>query len=295
MTINWPLASPTVPEVDPENPDAPLPAGCPPCEALENLPATDKARVEAMAVDLLWNWTGRRYGLTEETVRPCRAECPSLPSTFWGYRAGLNTPSGSPWAPVLIDGQWFNLGCGTCQGTCRCAPDGSLALRLPGPAQTIKSVMIGGQELAEEAYELRDGVLYRIDGAAWPYCNDWVADPTAPDSPAWTITYERGYPVPDGGQIAAYTLACELALALCGDKACKLPQRVQSITRQGVTMAVLDSFEDVQDGRTGIWLVDAWVASVNAPRAARPQVYSPDIEPGRGTGLATGLGFGRTR
>src|SRR3546814_4772015 len=50
--------------------------------------------------------------------------------------------------------------------------------------------------------------------------------------------------------ISAGRLANELAKAACNDKSCGLPQRVQSITRQGVTVAVLDSFDDIDTGHT---------------------------------------------
>jgi hypothetical protein len=91
----------------------------------------------------------------------------------------------------------------------------------------------------------------------------------------WSVTYQQGKPVPVGGQIAAGLLACELAKAACGDKSCGLPQRVQSITRQGVTVAVLDAFDDIDTGHTGIWLIDSWVASVTK-RPRRWRVLSPD-------------------
>lgn len=284
---NWPIASP---EIDPEDPQGAL---CEPCEPLESLDPTQRTRVENMAVELLWSWTGRRYGLCTETVRPCRAECSDRPPTFWGRKP--QSGGATSWVPVLLSGKWYNVGCGMCGPDCSCAPDEARTLVLPGTVASIDEIKIGGLTLAESSYELRNGVLYRTDGGAWPICNDEIADPDEVDSPAWTVTYKRGLPVPDGGELAAYTLACELAKALCNDKTCKLPQRVQSITRQGVTMAVLDSFEDIQEGRTGIWTVDAWVAAMSAPRTVQPKVYSPDIEKGRGRGTALGTGYGSTR
>jgi hypothetical protein len=92
----------------------------------------------------------------------------------------------------------------------------------------------------------------------------------------WQVDYLLGQPVPIGGQIAAGVLACELAKAACSDGSCQLPQRIQTITRQGVTIAMIDSFDDVSHGATGIWIIDSWVSSiVNTPVPSR--VYSPDI------------------
>ena len=71
-------------------------------------------------------------------------------------------------------------------------------------------------------------------------------------------------------------LAWELSKAVeCPDE-CELPQRVQSVTRQGVSVTVLDQFEDLDEGRTGIWLIDSWVASVTRPPSGG-SVLSPDL------------------
>lgn len=261
--------------------------------ALERLEADQRQAVIDMAVELLWAWTGRKLGVCDVTVRPCRAQCAPQGSTFWGGRGGPRPGLG--WVPVLVGGQWFNIGCGACSSeACSCAPDESRALRLPGIVDSIRSIVIEGEILPETDYQLRDGILYRVDGGVWPSCNDDVASVTEPGTLAWEITYRQGQPVPDSGRMAAGILAVELAKAVCSDKACQLPQRVQSVTRQGVSVAILDSFEDLKDGRTGIWLIDSWVASVNAPRPTIPQVYSPDVPRGRGRGTWQGTGRGRT-
>lgn len=251
---------------------------------------------EETAIGLLWNWTGQRFGTALTEVRPCRASCPDRASTFWGSSSSPLIPQIGGWVPALIAGEWFNIACGTCIGArCSCAPNQATSLELPGPVHSITEVLIDGAVLPASAYVLRGGVLYRIDGEAWPLCNSDAGDPTDPDSGAWSITYERGYEVPTGGQLAAYTLACEIAKDLCGDNDCQLPARLQSISRQGVSIEVMDGFEDLEKGRTGIWSIDAWIASETAARVSRPQVFSPDIEPGRGAGTFSGLGFGRTR
>ena len=97
---------------------------------------------------------------------------------------------------------------------------------------------------------------------------------TAPGT--FSIAYDYGREVPIGGQLAAGVLACELAKAACRDSSCALPQRIQSITRQGVTVAVLDAFDDIDSGHTGIWLIDSWVSSIVKP--LRPgRICSPDV------------------
>lgn len=251
-----------------------------------------KSAVREMAVNLLWSWTGRRYGLCAESVRPCRDDCNRSGSSI--FPEGPLNPSqgiGSGWQPVLLAGQWFNLRCGACGSSCTCGVDESKAIELPGYIHTVTEVWIEGARLDPAAYVLRSGVLYRTDGGSWPACNNPLGDPREADSGAWEITVQVGTPVPAAGKLAAGVLATELAKALCNDKDCNLPQRVQSVTRQGVSIgAVLDSFEDLREGRTGIWLIDSWVAGVNAPVPARPAVYSPDASRSRGTFRSLGIG-----
>lgn len=98
------------------------------------------------------------------------------------------------------------------------------------------------------------------DDRCWPTCQRLDLPTTEPGT--FAVTYRRGVSVPHGGQVAAWMLACELAKAWCGSDDCALPKRVQTITRQGVTMALLDDGAGLERGRTGIFLVDSWVASI---------------------------------
>ena len=161
-------------------------------------------------------------------------------------------------------------------------------LTLPGPVGAVTEVVVDGTVLDPAAYLVAGSDLSRVDGKNWPICQDLALPPTEPGT--WMVTYERGVPVPAGGQVAAALLAVELFKAACSDPSCALPRRVQSISRQGVTVAVLDAFDDIDKGHTGIWLVDSWIASVTQPiRGSR--VYSPDVR--RGPGRATVVGPGR--
>lgn len=233
------------------------------CEAFVSLNPEVQEQVRSAAITYLWNWTGQQYGLCEVTVRPCREEC-TEGSTFYGTNNLLRPPSGG-WFPASR--------CGSCRGA-DCGCEYVPALRLPGPVHSVLGVEIDGFNLPEEAWRLSGSDLLRVDGGLWPTCQDFAAPLGDPDT--WAVSYLRGTEVPPGGVMAAETLACELAKAYRGDKSCQLPQRVQSITRQGVTVAMLDSFDDVDQGRTGIWLIDSWVASVmHQPMPSL--VYSPDV------------------
>ena len=253
-----------------------------PCPALDELfygeqEALAETLVET-ATSLLWNWTGRQFGLCELTVRPCRQDCSS--STYEGW-SGIPSPtfaSGMPFLPVLINGEFYNLRCGRRCRDCSCTVTPEIGL--PGPVDSVSAVVVDGVTLDESAYRVDNRRwLVRQDGERWPTCQDLGKAPG--EEGTWSVTYRWGTPVPKGGTLAATVLACEMAKAALG-RQCELPQRVQTVTREGVSMAILDSFDGLDRGRTGIWLVDSWVLSVTAsPRRSR--VMSPDVHPARST------------
>lgn len=240
------------------------------CSALDELDYGLRDAIVETASSLLWNWTGRVFGLCEVEVRPCRPDCAS--TTYLGL-AGIpsNLWRGMPFLPVLINGEFYNLRCG--RGCDELAAQ-AREIGLPGPIDSIVSVTVDGEILDPSAYRIDNRAwLVRTDGGTWPTCQNLDAPAGDPDT--FTVVYRWGTPVPKGGQVAASILACEMAKAATG-RDCELPQRVQSVTREGVSVAILDSFEGLEAGRTGIWLVDSWVTSVtNAPRRFR--VMSPDV------------------
>lgn len=246
-------------------------AGCSNCTALSTLGVEERAVFEEMAADYLWNWTLQQYGVCRVVVRPCRANCEGMAS-FWGRGPGplVDHTSG------LVSGEWYSLTCGRCaNANDSCGCDAPSTMKLPGPVLSVYEVLIDGAVLAPSAYRQDNhDVLTRVDGGAWPTCQSMKLPTTAAGT--WAVTYDRGTPVPIGGQIAAGVLACELAKAACRDSTCALPQRLQTITRQGVTMAMIDTFDDLDKGYTGIWVIDSWVASVTKPKPAA-RVFSPDV------------------
>lgn len=232
---------------------------------------------EQMAMEYLWRWTKGQFGLQELTVRPCRQDC--QPSTFYGGISGQTTlpRTGAPWTPALLNGNWYNLGCGTCGDTCSCSIVHQISL--PGPVSSVTEVVVDGEVLPSGSYRVDNRrFLVRTDGSGWPLCND-LNSPSASGTGAegtWQVTYLRGSAVPIGGQLATGVLAVEFAKSACGDSSCALPRRVQTVTRQDVTVGMLDTFDDIEVGHTGIWVVDAWVSSVRkGPKQSR--VHSPDV------------------
>lgn len=221
---------------------------------------------EAMAAEFLNRWTGQRFGLSEVKLIPCYR--PLRPTTFQGL--GPRT-GGRRW---FAYGAPWRLWCSACGQTCSClAPYG---IRLPGPVHEVLEVTIDGVTVAPESYELRRyGHLVRIDGDRWPAFRS-LTPRQEHEGLGWRVRYVRGEPLPSAGGVALGILAIEFWKAYAGDRSCQLPTRLSSITREGVSVTVLDTFEDLQEGHTGIWAVDSWIASViHAPQ--RPVIASPDV------------------
>lgn len=230
--------------------------------------------VEKLATDFLWNWTNRAFGLCTETLRPCRERCPAPTATDRFMSSLVDGSYSSQWKPVLLDGRWFNLTCGSCTDSCGCRNASSI--RLPSPTHEVTEVRIDGEVIPESSWTLvNKRILVRTDGEGWPFTQNLSLPNGAIGTFEVDILY--GEPVPPGGQIAAGILAVEFAKALCNDNTCQLPKRLSSITRQGVTATFMDTFDDIGRGGTGIWLVDSWVASVTKP-ARGGQVYSVDVK-----------------
>lgn len=248
--------------------------------------------IEEAATAYLWNWTGKAYGLCEVEVRPCRRDCHATDWTTYRGWAGRPDPllpshgDAWPFAPALIGGAWRNMTCLGCGELCSCSHVESISL--PGPVDSIVDVVIDGETLDPSAYRVDDRqTLVRLDGGSWPTCQDLGAP--LGDEGTWAVRYRWGVPVPSGGQLAAGTLACEMAKAACRDKSCGLPERITNqVTREGITVTILDAFEGLEAGRTGLWLVDSWVASLRQP-PARSRVYAPGRKP-RGTVTTYGGG-----
>lgn len=212
-----------------------------------------RGRFTAIAVELLWRRTGRVFGLVERTVRPYRA-CDGRPSTYEGEGGVAGVVD---WYPVI--------GC--------CAPS-RRRVALPGPVHEVLAARVDGTPVPPASWELREHRwLVRIDPVG-----EWPA-PAEP-GPGFEIDYVRGVPVPLGGQEAAGALAYELWKASDGQD-CGLPDNVRSVSRQGVSMEMVDMAALIGDQATGVPSVDRWIASVNPHRTlTRPEVFSPDIARG---------------
>jgi hypothetical protein len=224
-----------------------------------------KAQATAYATLVLWAATGRQYGLCELTVRPCGRECTNCANGYYWYEG--------TWIPYIWNGQWFNCWCGSDWG-CSCDP--KCRVYLPGPVTEVSEVIVDGTTIDPSEYVVYDGRwLVRLDtSACWPYCGDFnVTSGTG----FFQVTYTRGTAVPMALLNAAGTLACEYAKACLGE-ACRLPSRVVSVARQGVTVSMVDVDRLLETGLTGLTEVDQVIVSLNPYRLkGRTRLYSPDV------------------
>jgi hypothetical protein len=184
---------------------------------------------------------------------------------------------GSQIYPALYNGQLLNCtSCATC--TCECAGCGIThrTLLRGHPVREVCGVWADGVPLEPNQYVLLDNaVLGFINGAP---C----------DVKCLVVRYYYGTGVPAGGKNAVIKLAEQLLVSKIGGD-CKLPSRVTSISRQGLSWTLLDPQDFLKDGRTGIYEIDLLLRALNPAGALRrARVFNPDIPNGSVTQSAIG-------
>lgn len=219
--------------------------------------AEEAARVASY---MLWAMSGRKY--TGETTVTERYTC-----TLRNNRLGASRKTTSP---ILFGGDVYNIPSGDYDEYSELTADGmspDSRIRLRGrPVTKIHSMRNRtGKILDPSSYYLVDhSVIHVKAGTAWTPCNT-------------EVTYSYGTPVPVAGKMAALTLATEFAKLWAGDDDCALPQRVTSISRQGVSYTILDNQEFIAELRTGIYAIDLFLKTVNPDNARKKaKVFSVD-------------------
>lgn len=187
--------------------------------------------------------------------------------------------SGHKWPGVLTD--TIRPGATGCCGSARRGCHRLSELKLPGyPVLAVTEVLVDGLTVPEDRYRLDDGRFLvwipqddLVDGLedrnGWPCCQRMDRDTTEDDT--FQVVYTWGGLPDAGGLRAVRTLSYELALATRPKSGCRLPSRVQNVTRQGVSYVLLDTMGDLFDkGRVGLTEVDMWLSSVQVGHRRRP-------------------------
>ena len=232
------------------------------------------------ASELLWAATGRRFGECTVTIRPCRQTCNPCPGLDFYNVGDFRWGMGMAYTPYLLDGLWYNMPPCGCPGQCGCSK--LCEIDLPTPVVAVDEVKIDGVALDPNLYRVDDFSKLVLTPAAtgiqcWPTCQDM--EKTDDEEGTFSITLTYGREVPAMLMTATAELACQL-LKSCVGAPCQLPQRLSSISRQGVTIGFIDPQEFWGQGRTGIYIVDLAVQFLNPNRLTRrPAVWSPDAGP----------------
>lgn len=201
---------------------------------------------------IMWVLSGRKYGGVRTTTE---TYCQNRYGGSWVDTMGM---------PVLVQGEMYNL-CGECT---RCAH----TIKLRGtPIINVTEVWLNDELLDLDDIEIVDRAQIAPPPlSCWGSCSDV------------TVTYQYGAVPPIAGVHAATALANQFIWASTDDDRCTLPQRVTSVSRQGVSWTLLDTQDFLQQGRTGIYAVDLFLKVVNPDQARmRPRVFSPDLPSAR--------------
>ena len=209
---------------------------------------------------LLWAMSGRKY--TGETTVTERYTC-----VLRNNRMG---PSIKTTSPILFGGDVYNIPSGDYDEYSELTSDGmspESRIKLRGrPVTKVHAIRNRlGEILDPSSYYLVDhSTLHIKPGTPWTPCNT-------------EVTYSYGTPVPIAGKMAARKLAMEFARLWSGDELCELPQRVTSVSRQGVSYTILDNQEFIDELRTGLYEIDLFLKVANPDNARRKsKVFSPD-------------------
>lgn len=96
------------------------------------------------------------------------------------------------------------------------------------------------------------------------------------------VEYVYGSPPPPALADAIKYYGEQLQLGAEGSSECKLPKRVTSIARQGISMTILDPQDFLDKGRTGLPEVDTVISVYNPGKAkARARLFTEKNPPAR--------------
>ena len=217
---------------------------------------------------LLWAMSGRKFsGSTTVTERYVATYDPYL-------RLGMSSIN---YWPTLVDGEIQNMAMG---GFGRYSDHDYLG---DGTSSHTTIKLRGRKVIKVHTLRDYDGNIISPDKYYLVNHSTILAAPGANWTPSNVeVTYTYGSPPPITGKSAARILATELVKLYENDDSCALPQRVTSISRQGVSYTVLDNQDFIDELKTGLYAVDLFLKTANPDKArARTRVFSPDVPKAR--------------
>ena len=255
----------------------------------QDLGDTVLADAAIIASDLLYKLSGEQFtgaSCGRVTIRPVAR--PTDQDRGWMSRAGMGAYYSS-WGSCNAFGS--SMGGVLSHYGCTKPPEVELGAY---PVTAITSVKIDGVTIPSTEYFIQDyRVLVRLRSSVtavpterwgWPTCQTLDLPDTEPGT--FSISFTYGTAPPAAGVNAARILGAEIALAR-SDKPNRLPTRITSLSRQGVTAAAIDSMDFLKFGKTGLYEVDLFISTYNPNGQRRkPLVWSPDR--GRPRRLHTG-------
>lgn len=227
-------------------------------EELEGTAATSPHAYEACktASYVLWAFSGRKYHGIRTVTERYECPCSSGNGVSWNVYPRLDG------AGVVENRLDNRIGGCDCQGV---VAGRHTRLRLRGaPVRSVSKVIKDGTVIDSANYKIVNGSLLQLNGSV--------------DVCGLEITYTYGVPIPTGGRRAARALAEELIKGYENDGECALPDRVTSVSRQGISFTVIDPQDFLDDGRTGVYMVDLFLRAANPDKARKQaRVFSPDL------------------
>lgn len=217
----------------------------------------DAQSVVDAASQILFVLSGQKYGGLFETTEQYYVESTGAPvGCYW------DSGEKAYWNPFI--GVWAYTHDPVGRKN-RLVPGDAIRLRNPNVV-SITSISVGGSAVDPSEYELVNAsIVRRTNLASWSI----VSNPV--------ITYVSGVEPPALGKLACRKLADELMLAIQGAE-CNLPTNVTSISRQGMSLQIIDPQAFLDKGRLGIYEVDLFLTVANPGKAKkRPRVFSPDM------------------
>lgn len=126
------------------------------------------------------------------------------------------------------------------------------------PVIAVTEVKIDGVVIPDTDYRVDEySRLVRTDGGHWPRSQNLNRDPDdVTQERTFVVRYVVGRDIPEDLSYAATLLACELKRA-CNGQSCRLPDRVTSVVRDGVSFDLVDPEEIANGSSFGVPMIDA--------------------------------------